>query len=108
MVELSVAVVGNIGGGGVSRATLVLTLGSSSIGLSAFEKSSLGSRHILLLSLPGLEHGLLKSATVRESKGPGARRISHLIHGVQIQRSGLFGLASGKESDAGKGGHDSS
>lgn len=87
---ISVAVVSNVGRRSVSRSSLVLTLGCSSVSLSALEKCSLRSLHILLLALPGLEHGLLEGATVGESEGPGSRRVLDLVHCVQVQRGGLL------------------
>ncbi len=52
----SVGVVGDVGAGGVARATLVGALSSGAIGLGSLKKGSLGSSNVLGLTLPCLQH----------------------------------------------------
>lgn len=94
----SVDVVCNIGWSGITAASLVFALCSSTIGLSNFEKSCLSCVSIFSLTLPSFQHWLLESTAVRESKSPGSCDVGDLVHGVQVQGSFFFGLTTRKES----------
>jgi len=102
----SVAVVGHECACGVSATALVDSLLSSTIGLGALKESSLSSRHVLSLTKPGFENGLLECAAVRERECPWLWHALECIHCVQVERCGFFRLAAREESDAGEGRHD--
>jgi len=82
----SVAVVGDIGALSVtSSTTSVGSLGGLSVSDDSCVKSCLSSRHILSLTLPGLESRGLKSSAVGERKSPWASNLSDLVHLVKVK-----------------------
>mmetsp|Transcript_21298 Transcript_21298/g.59049 ORF Transcript_21298/g.59049 Transcript_21298/m.59049 type:complete len:391 (-) Transcript_21298:77-1249(-) len=92
--------------GSLSRALaggVVLAPLGIAVGLSAGQQSLLGSLHVLLLALPGLQHGVLQSAGVGEGHVPGVGLAVHLL---QVQGGLQLRLATRQEHDAGhSGGH---
>ena len=61
------------GGGTALAGALVLALARLGVGAGANGELLLGGGDVLVLALPGLEHGLLQSTAVREGKGPRLR-----------------------------------
>jgi len=101
LVVLDVAA--GLGSGTARSATSVLAYLSLRVGLGADEELLLRGIHVVSLAGPGLEGGLLESTTVGEGELPRARgHVSALdIHGVKVDGSLLFALASRKEVDGG-------
>ena len=77
------------------------------VGGGTLEKDSLGGVNILDLSLPGLEHGFLESATVGESESPGLLDTFHGVHGIEVKGSILLRLATREEAHDGDCGDES-
>lgn len=80
-------------------ALLVLANGSHAVGVGSLQECPLGLTDVLLLSLPGLETGLLESTSVGEGELPGARHALDDIHGMQVEGSILLRLATREEYD---------
>ena len=103
----SVLVVGNESGFSRARTTGVLAELGLSVSLGVGKELGLGSGNILSLSLPGLEHGSLEGAAIGEGESPRTGSLK-LVHGRQVQRGLLLGLATREEADDGESGHDGS
>jgi len=104
----SVNIVLDVHRASLSTTTLVLTDGSESVGLCAFEEDGLCGLSVLLLSSPCLEDTSLKGTSVRESESPRSGDLLNLVHSIEVKRSIFLRLSTRKESDGGECRDDSS
>jgi len=95
----SVGVVGDIGACGVTGATLVFTLGSSTVGISTLEKNSLCSLNVFGFTEPCLKDTLLKGTSIRECEGPGFVDFLKSVHSIKVQGCILLRLTTREESN---------